>query len=274
MTGQSIVLPRQGKDASFPMLVFLSVIGHLVILLLAISLPQVFFGGKTEPFGGPSGSGGMNVVTVDLGRKLPGKPSPKKPVEETPAPPRYISKVNQEPDVPLESKTSLPDPDKKKKEKEPTAKATLNQKERKTEGTFGTGKDTKANDPKAGASGSGKFGIGTFGAGKGGPGGFGTGTGVAFPFPWYIESILTKIELNWAKPFISDTTPREYVSVVYFVISRTGQVSKVQVEQSSGVPALDRSAEAAVLGAAPLPPLPNQWTEPELAFRVTFTYTK
>jgi TonB family protein len=273
MTEQAATLPRQGKDASFPFLIFLSILGHLLIVLLAISIPQIFTGGNPVAFGGPSGSGGLDVMTVDLGRSISAPASKKKAPEEEPAPSRYISKVNKEPDVPLESKTSLPDPDKKKKEKEPEAKATLNQKERKTEGTFGTGKNTKE-EQKPGSTGSGKFGIGTFGAGQGGPGGFGTGTGIEFPFPWYIESVLTKIELNWAKPFISDTTPRQYITIVYFVISRVGKVSNVKVEQSSGVPALDRSAEAAVLGAAPLPPLPNQWTEPELAFRVTFTYTK
>jgi TonB family protein len=273
MTEASVSTPHQGKDASFPFLVFASMIGHILILFLAISLPQLFFGGKTEPFGGPSGTGGLDVMTVDFGMKLPGVASKKK-VEDEPAPPRYISKVNKEPDVPLESKTSLPDPDKKKKENEPTAKATLNQKERKIDGTFGTGKNTKADEQKTGGTGSGKFGVGTFGAGQNGLGGYGTGTGVPFPFPWYIESVLTKIEINWTKPFISDPTPKQYVSVVYFVIGRVGQVSQVQVEHSSGISALDRSAESAVLGAAPLPPLPNQWTEPELAFRVTFTYTK
>jgi TonB family protein len=273
MTQQAVSLSRHGKDASFPFLIFLSILGHLLFILLAISLPQIFTGGNPAAFGGPSGSGGLEVMTVDLGRQISGPTARKKPVEEEPAPSRYISKVTKEPDVPLESKTSLPDPDKKKKEKEPTAKATLNQKERKTEGTFGTGKNTKE-EPKTGSSGSGKIGVGTFGVGQGGPGGYGTGTGIAFPFPWYIESVLTKIELSWTKPFISDTTPRQYVTVVYFVISRVGRVSNVQVVQSCGVPALDRSAESAVLGAAPLPPLPNQWTEPELAFRVTFTYTK
>ncbi len=274
MTQPAVPTSRLGKDASFPFLVFISMIGHVLVIILAISLPVLFGGARTEPFAGPSGSGGLEVMTVDLGMKLPGQSSRKKTVEEEPAPSRYISKVNKEPDVPLESKTSLPDPDQKKKENEPTAKATLNQKERKTDGTFGTGKNTKADDPKAGAAGAGKLGIGTFGAGQGGPGGFGTGTGIPFPFPWYIETVLTKIELNWSKPFVSDPTPRQYVSVVYFVISRVGQVKRVQVEQSSGVPALDRSAEAAVLGEAPVPPLPNQWTEPDLAFRITFTYTK
>jgi TonB family protein len=274
MTQQSVSIQRQGKDASFPFLVFLSMIGHVLIILLAISLPHLLSRNRAEPFGGPSGSDGLNVMTVDFGMKLPGQPNRKQTVEEEPAPSRYISKLNKEPDVPLESKTSLPDPDQKKKEKEPTARGTLNQKERKTEGTFGTGKNTKTEDQKTGTTGSGKFGIGTFGTGARGEGGYGTGTGIPFPFPWYIESVLTKIELNWSKPFISDPTPRNYVSVVYFVITRVGQVKQVQLEQSSGVPALDRSAESAILGAAPLPPLPNQWTEPELAFRVTFTYTK
>ena len=96
---------------------------------------------------------------------------------------------------------------------------------------------------------------------------------MAFPFPWYIEAVFTKLEINWVKPYLVNAEPREYTAVVYFIIGRNGQVSKVEVEQSSGIAALDRSAESAVLGSAPFPPLPNQWTEPELAFRVRFTHT-
>ena len=44
--------------------------------------------------------------------------------------------------------------------------------------------------------------------------------------------------------------------------------------EESGIPALDRSAESAILNSQPFPPLPAQWTDPDLAFRLTFQYTQ
>jgi TonB family protein len=263
------------KEASFPLMLFISIMGHFVMLAVFVFLPQLLPRSRPEPFGGPSGSGGMNVMTVDFGKGIPGKPAKEAVTETEPAPPLYIAKKTKEPDVPLESKTELPDPSKKKKLKdEPTEKATLNQPQRKKEGEFGKGTDKKKESGKSGNEGAGQFGVATFGVGEGGPGGYGTGTGIPFPFPWYIESVLTKIEINWMKPYIVEQEPQDHIAVVYFVITRTGQVKQAQVEQSSGISALDRSAESAVLGAAPFPPLPNQWTEPELAFRLRFRYNR
>lgn len=246
---------------------------HLLLLTLMLALPSLLPAGKKEPFGGPSG-GGLNVVGVidfNLGKKGPTAAKPK--TQQEPAPSLFLKKAKDEA-PPLESKTSLPDTTKKPKE-QPADTKSLNvpQAQRKMEGPFGTGTDKSKDAGKSGASGAGQFGVGSFGSGQAGPGGYGTGTGVAFPFPWYLENVFTKIELNWRKPYISDTTPTTYQCVLYFVITRTGQVKNVEVEKSSGIAALDRSAESAVLGSTPFPPLPNQWTDPDLAFRVTFSYS-
>lgn len=262
---------RGPKDASFPMMMFGSVIAHLLLLTLMLALPILFPPGKGEPFGGPSG-GGLNVVGVvdfNLGKKGPSAPKPK----EEPAPALFLKKAQEEKE-PLESKTSFPD-EKKKTKEQPAATESKNvpSSKRKLEGPYGSGTD-KSKDAGKSGGGAGQFGLGTFGAGKAGPGGYGTGAGVAFPFPWYVENVITKIELNWSRPYIQETTPTVYECVVYFVISRAGLVQKVQVEKSSGIAALDRSAESAVLGASPLPPLPTQWTEPDLPFRLTFSYSR
>ena len=264
---------RGPKDASFPMMLFGSIIAHLLLLTLMLALPILFPPGKGEPFGGPSG-GGLNVVGVidfNLGKgPNAARPRPK----DEPAPSLYLKKAQEEKE-PLESKTSFPE-DKKKPKEQPAATESKNvpASQRKLEGPYGSGADKSKDAGKTGAGGAGQFGLGTFGAGKSGPGGFGTGTGVAFPFPWYVENVITKIELSWSRPYIQETTPTIYECVVYFVIARTGIVQKVQVEKSSGIPALDRSAESAVLGASPLPPLPTQWTEPDLPFRLTFSYSR
>jgi protein TonB len=252
-------------------MLIMSVAAHAIGLLLVLVAPYILPHRNPEPFGGPGGSGGLNVMTVDFGKGKIG-PQAKKPVADTePAPAKQIKKVTEPDEVEAESKLTLPE--EKPKKDEPTAKATLNQKERKMEGPFGKGTDTKKDSGKTGNSGTGQFGVGTFGTGDG-SGGFGTGTGKPFPFPWYIESVLQKIELKWVKPYVQEDNPQQYNCVVYFVITRAGQVRDVKVERSSGIPTLDRSAESAVMSATPFPPLPNQWLEPDLAFRITFSYTR
>jgi TonB family protein len=270
MTSQSIAI-AQPKNA-FPFMLIMSIAGHAIIFLFALVAPYILPKSDREIYGGPGGEGGLNVVTVDFGKGKQGPPSQQQVTEQEPAPAKQIKKVTEPDEKVPESKLTLPE-EKPTKKDEPTAKATLNQKERKIEGPFGKGTDTKKDAGKSGTSGSGQFGLGTAGAG-GGPGGVGTGTGRPFPFPWYIESVLQKIELKWVKPYVVEQTPQQYSCIVTFVITRAGQVRDVKIEQGSGIPTLDRSAESAVLSSTPFPPLPNQWLEPDLAFRVTFTYSR
>jgi TonB family protein len=247
----------------------MSVAGHALLLLFVLVAPYILPQRERQIYGGPGGTGG-NVMTVDFGKGIQGPPSQKPVADTEPAPAKQIKKITEPDEVAPESKLTLPE--QKSKKDEPTEKATLNQKERKTEGPFGTGTDTKKDTGKKGTSGSGQFGIATAGSGEG-SGGFGAG-GAPFPFPWYVENVLQKIELKWVKPYVMETTPQAYSCVVTFTITRVGQVRDVKVERGSGIPTLDRSAESAVLSSTPFPPLPNQWLEPDLAFRVTFTYTR
>lgn len=269
---QAVAIRR--PDDSFPTMVLVSVLGHLLLLTAMIALPVLLPKSKGEPFGGPTG--GLHVVGIvdfNLGRKGPVAAKPK--TQDEPAPALFLKK--KQADVqPLDSKTSFPEDKLKKQKEQPadTVSKNVPQAQRKMEGPYGTGADKSKDAGKSGTGGAGKFGVGTYGAGGVGPGGVGTGAGVPFPFPWYVENVLTKIELSWSRPYIQEINPQVYTCVVYFVITRTGQVKDVAVEQSSGIAALDRSAESAVLGASPLPPLPSQWTEPDLPFRLTFTYSR
>ncbi len=270
MTNQSVAI-AQPKN-SFPFMLVMSMAAHVIGMLFILVAPYILPKSQREPFGGPGGSGGLNVVTVDFGKGKVGPPAQKPVTEQEPAPAKQIKKATEPDEVAPDSKLTLPE-EKPTKKDEPTAKATLNQKDRKMEGPFGKGTDTKKDAGKSGTSGTGKSGVGTIGVGEG-TGGFGTGTGTPFPFPWYIESILQKIELKWVKPYVMESTPQDYTCIVYFVITRAGQVRDVKIERGSGIATLDRSAESAVLSSTPFPPLPNQWLEPDLAFRVTFTYSR
>jgi protein TonB len=101
---------------------------------------------------------------------------------------------------------------------------------------------------------------------SGGSGGAGTITpmsGGDEAFAWYRASVTAALHGNWRRPILSGI--RETLEVtVALEIQRDGRVTNLRIEQSSGVPSLDRSALRAVADAAPLPPLPNSWREPSL----------
>ena len=264
--------PQFGKprQASLPVMIFVSMFGHALAILVFLIAPSLLNSGNPEPFGG-SGPGGnvMWVSSATIGTE--GKPAEKPVTQQEPAPAQFLKKATAPDEIPLDSKTEFPS-EKKKPKEQPAAKETLNVPKRKIEGPYGTGTDTSKESGKSGSNGKGKTGVG-IGIGGSGEGGTGTGTGIPFPYPWYVDNVKTKIELNWRRPYIQQTTPQEYVTTVYFIIQRNGQVTEVKTENSSGVPIVDRSCESAILGAVPFPPLPQQWTEPNLAFRLTFRYT-
>ena len=266
---------RKGKQATLPVMIFLSIFGHAVAIVVFVMFPGLISSGDPEPFGGPGPGGNvMWVSTSAIGKE--GKPSQKELTQEEPAPAARIKKLTApDEEIPLPSKTEFPEEVKSKPKDEPTAKETLNRplNERKEKGKeFGRGTDRREDAGTSGTEGRGKTGVG-IGIGGPGEGGSGTGTGVPFPYPWYVDNVKTKIELAWRKPFLNQSTPQEYLTTVYFVIERNGQVRAVRTEGSSGIIPLDRSCESAILGAAPFPPLPSQWTQPDLAFRLTFRYT-
>ena len=81
-------------------------------------------------------------------------------------------------------------------------------------------------------------------------------------FGAYSDMVKNKVASNWKT---SDIDPRIHTAnpvVVTFTINRDGSVPSrsVKVEQSSGIAALDMSAQRAVLEAAPFARLPVQFT--------------
>lgn len=82
-------------------------------------------------------------------------------------------------------------------------------------------------------------------------------------FAWYRASVTASLFSHWQRPFVSGLGQAVETRVV-FDIQRDGTVRNLRVENSSGVPSLDRSALRAVSDAAPLPPLPATWKEPVL----------
>jgi len=77
-------------------------------------------------------------------------------------------------------------------------------------------------------------------------------------FAWYQASVRAALFGNWQRPVLDGLVDSIDVRVT-FEILRDGSVRGVRVSESSGIPALDRSALRAVADAAPLPPLPTSW---------------
>ena len=79
-------------------------------------------------------------------------------------------------------------------------------------------------------------------------------------FAWYRSAVTAALYGRWRRPLLEGLV--EPIEVrVSFEIHRNGSVQRLRVDQSSGVPTLDRSALRAVSDANPLPPLPSNWRD-------------
>lgn len=87
-----------------------------------------------------------------------------------------------------------------------------------------------------------------------------------FPFAYYVEQLLSLIGANWFKPESSEGTN----CVVSFRILRSGQVTDVKVDSTSGVSYYDRAAARAVYAANPVPPLPPDYRNDSLGVHLKF----
>ncbi|MDL2717417.1 MAG: TonB family protein [Acidobacteriota bacterium] len=87
-----------------------------------------------------------------------------------------------------------------------------------------------------------------------------------FPFAYYVEQLLSLIGANWFKPESAEGTS----CVVSFRILRSGQVTDVKVDSTSGVSYYDRAAARAVYAANPVPPLPPDYRNDSLGVHLKF----
>ncbi len=108
-----------------------------------------------------------------------------------------------------------------------------------------------------GAPGAGEARIGTAGT---------PGTSGDTRLGYYLLAVRNKIGSNWSPPGVDRRTKAS----VFFKVDRRGAVTEIQLEQSSGSPVFDQLAIRAVKNAAPLPPLPDFFTQPELGVHFDF----
>ena len=91
-----------------------------------------------------------------------------------------------------------------------------------------------------------------------------------FPFAHYISRMRRKIAASWRVPEGSQGEDR--FCRIYFRVHRDGSVSDVAVEESSGLFMFDQSAQRSVVQAAPMPPLPREYTDSWLGVHFSFAY--
>jgi periplasmic protein TonB len=94
--------------------------------------------------------------------------------------------------------------------------------------------------------------------------------GVEFPYPEYLQNVVTQIRRRWQRPFGS--TPLE--AEVSFLIHRDGSISDLQFAKRSGSFEFDLEAQGAVEEAGrrlALGALPDGWTKDVLFVRFYFS---
>jgi TonB family protein len=104
-------------------------------------------------------------------------------------------------------------------------------------------------------------------AGGGGTGGY---LDVAnFCCPDYLAIMIDLINRNWSSRQGADGT-----TLLKFVIERDGRITGIEVERSSGTPALDYFAQRSLSLTRQLPPLPAAYTGDRLSVHLYFDFNR
>ena len=157
---------------------------------------------------------------------------------------------------------TLPDPRRK-----PTPPRANTATSRDPKGTAaGRGAQTQLGTARAetGARGQG-FGLSS---GGGGTGGVRLET-ANFCCPEYIVDMLDRIRRNWVQ-----NQQATGVVLMKYTILRSGQISAIEVETSSGNPILDLASQRALVNTKTLAPLPSAFPESQLPVHLTFNYER
>jgi TonB family protein len=159
-------------------------------------------------------------------------------------------------------KIALPNPQQKPRTPPSTSAASKDPR-----GTMaGRGFETQAGTARVetGAKGQG------FGLSSGGGGGTGSRLDVQnFCCPEYITDMLNRIHRNW-----NQQQQGTGVVLVKYTIRRNGQITDIEVENSSGNPALDLASQRALVNTRMLAPLPSAFPEQQLTVHLTFNYER
>lgn len=129
----------------------------------------------------------------------------------------------------------------------------------------------KTNDTQTAPAGNGEGGkkeVEVAGSGPGSPFASATVDNASFDYPYWFTQTFNKIASNFRNTVVIDG---RVVCIVYFQVIRSGRLTELKVEQSSGIPAFDQVCLAAVERSAPFPPLPREFREEIIGISVPFT---
>lgn len=107
----------------------------------------------------------------------------------------------------------------------------------------------------------------SFEEGKGVGIGVGPGTGGGFGFGGYLKILRARIWAEWTQ---YTTIGTDKSCVVGLTVARSGQVSNIRLETSSGDAIFDDVARRSVRNASPLSPLPPNFPNSTQRFRIKF----
>jgi TonB family protein len=85
-------------------------------------------------------------------------------------------------------------------------------------------------------------------------------------YGWYVAAVKRKLQSSWDENTIDPNVraARRAKSTVEFTILRDGTVKNLKIYQASGNTSLDNSGLRAVLTAGSMPPLPNDYSSPQV----------
>jgi protein TonB len=121
---------------------------------------------------------------------------------------------------------------------------------------------------------SGPYGTFSVSGAKGGFGFQGGGGDFGNTYAWYVRVVQQKVSQNWLKYEIDPNIRAANRVYLLFDITRSGQPSNVQVEQSSGVPSLDQSAVRAIQRIDTFGPLPAGYSGGKVTVEFWFDYKR
>jgi protein TonB len=121
---------------------------------------------------------------------------------------------------------------------------------------------------------SGPYGSFSAGGAKGGFGFTGGAGDFGSRFAWYVQVVQRKVSENWLKYEIDPRIQTANRVYVVFDITRSGQPTNVEVEQSSGVPSLDQSAVRAIQRIDTFGSLPPDYSGSKVSVEFWFDYKR
>ncbi len=121
---------------------------------------------------------------------------------------------------------------------------------------------------------SGPYAMFNAGGAKGGFGFTGGGGDFGSRFSWYVQAVQRKVSDNWLRYQVDPSVHEANRVYLTFDIARDGHPGNVQIEQSSGVPSLDRSAVYAIQRIDTFGPLPPEYSGSKVSVEFWFDYKR